>query len=392
MPKVYFSEDDMCTTQKLQIARVQNWFIANGWEVTENPELADMPIALTCNGWKLLTENSFKRIERLQNLGLSENLVVFGCVNDAHPKRVSSVHTGQTISNAKIDEQIDSLLPDAAIPFADIPHSSEFRTKEDYRIYDLSKQFVNIANGCSFNCSFCHHKPGLGDRRSRTKEDILQQVEKLVKKMNIRIIVLTGMETSFYGHEHGTNFAELLEEVLNIDENFEVHIAQFQPQGLHKMSDKLAELVQNKRITDFQLPIQTTSSRILKMMKRADRTSLVGPFIEKIRERNNRVIMRTDLIVGWPTETYEELDDSLAFAVKHFDEIAVYAIELDPDLPAWKYKSEEFSEKERNLRVRYAREFIERHGKMAHCGQQDDATMAEVEEMRQKMRKLRGVA
>ncbi|GAA0366668.1 hypothetical protein GCM10009092_33770 [Bowmanella denitrificans] len=391
MPSVYFSEDDMCTTQKLQVARVQKWFLVNGWDVVKDPADADMPICLTCNGWKLLTENSFNRINRLQKAGVAEKLVVLGCINDAHPEKVAKVHSGKTISNAKLDEQIDSLIPDAKIKYADVPHCSEFRTKEDYRVYDISKQFVNIANGCSFNCSFCHHKPGLGERRSRTNEDVLAQIKRLVK-LNVRKVVLTGMETSFYGMEHGTNFAELLDAVLKVDDSFEVHIAQFQPQGIHKMFDTLLPLVQSKRITDFQLPIQTTSSRLLKMMKRTDRTSDVASFIEKMREKNNRAILRTDLIVGWPTETMQELDDSLAFAVKYFDEIAVYAIELDPDLPAWKYHEQEYSAEERNRRVRYARDYIEKHGKMAHCGQQDDATMQEVEAKRQQMRMARGVA
>ncbi len=391
MPSVYFTEDDMCTTQKLQLARVQDWFIANGWSVVTNALEADMPICLTCNGWKLLEDNSFERINRLKSLGLEDKMVVFGCINDAHPIKVSEVFSGKTISNAKIDEQIDSLIPNASVSFADVPHSSVFRRKEDYRVYDLSKQFVNVANGCSFNCSFCTHKPGLGERRSRTISDIVEQVNSLVK-FNVRIVVLTGMETGFYGLEFDTDFAEMLESVLNTSDSFEVHIAQFQPQGIHKLYKKLLPLVQSKRVTDFQIPIQTTSKRLLKMMRRSDQTDKVGPFIDELRKKNTRAILRTDLIVGWPTETMEELDDSLGFAVEHFDEIAVYAIELNPDLPAWKYKDLEFSREEIARRIKYAKKFIESKGKMAHCGQQDDETMAQVEEKRQKMRQVKGVA
>ena len=51
------------------------------------------------------------------------------------------------------------------------------------------------------------------------------------------------------------------------------------------------------------------------------------------------------MIICWPTETYEERIDSLDFAGKYFDEIALYTIELSPDLPAWKYKEDALSEK-----------------------------------------------
>ena len=59
------------------------------------------------------------------------------------------------------------LFPEFQIPLDQIPAQSVFRRKEDYRDYNLSKRFINIAEGCSFTCTFCTHKPGLGPRRSR---------------------------------------------------------------------------------------------------------------------------------------------------------------------------------------------------------------------------------
>lgn len=390
MKKVYFSEDDMCTTQMLQIARVQDWFLANDWQVTTDPSESDLTLCLTCNGWSLLERRSFERIEALKTQAKGDSLVVFGCLNDAHPKKVQEVHQGKTISNKLIDEQIDSLIPDAKVKYADVPHSSTFRVKADYRVWEPSRQFINVANGCTFNCSFCTHKPGLGKRRSRTKEDIVAQVEKLVEQ-KVKTIILTGMETGYYGIEHGTSFPDMLADVLAVDDSFEVHIAQFNPSGIHKFYDEMLPLVQSKRITNFQLPIQTTSTRLLKMMKRPNHFEEVGRFMEGMREKNNRAITRTDLIVGWPTETMAELEHSLAFVVKHFDEIAAYAIELSPDLPAWKYKDQEFDQQELDRRIAFAKDYIESHGRMAHCGQQDDPTMASVEKRREKMREERRI-
>lgn len=390
MKTVYFSEDDMCTTQMLQLARVQSWFLLNGWQVIQDEAKADLALCLTCNGWSLLERRSFERIEKMKKTTKDDALVVFGCINDAHPKQVAKVHQGKTVSNKLIDEQIDALIPDAKIKFADVPHSSTFRTKADYRVWDPKKHFVNVANGCTFNCSFCTHKPGLGKRRSRTKQDIVQQVEKLVAQ-GVETIVLTGMETGYYGLEHGTSFPDMLKDVLAVDDSFDVHIAQFNPSGIHKFYDEMLPLVQSKRIADFQLPIQTTSSRLLQMMKRPNHYQEVDQFMVEMRRFNNRAITRTDLIIGWPTETMDELNHSLEFAVKHFDEIAAYVIELSPDLPAWKYKPDAFDQEELNRRLAYAKAFIESHGRMAHCGQQDDPTMASVEERRKKMREERRI-
>ena len=57
--RVYISDDDMCTTQKLNLARVQKWLEANGCSIVAEPEDAERVICMTCNGWALLEENSY---------------------------------------------------------------------------------------------------------------------------------------------------------------------------------------------------------------------------------------------------------------------------------------------------------------------------------------------
>jgi len=388
MPSVYFTEDDMCTTQKLGIKRVQDWFVANDWSVSTDPEQSDLAIVLTCAGWSKLVDNSLDRIHRLAHLG-EDRLAVVGCVNDANPERVSEIFSGRTFATRTLEETIEALIPDARVPLSDIPHASEFRSKADYRLYDLTKRYVNIAAGCSFSCSFCTHKPGLGELRSRTPEDILGQIRELAKG-DLRIVALMGMETAYYGRDIGSSYPELLEAVLELGGDFEINVAQFNPVGVTKYHDRLLPLFQTKRITDIQMPIQTTSQRLLKMMYRPPVTREVGSFLKKVREKNTRVVLRTDIIVGFATETMEELEDTLAFVVEVFDEVAVYALEIYPELPAIKYKHLEHSPEELQRRVKYATEYIERHGLMAHGGQQADVDLIDVEKRKEEMRRSRG--
>ena len=72
MQTVFFSDDDMCTTQKLQLARVQNWFIANNWGLAEKAEDASIVLSLSCNGWSLLEKNSYDRIKKFRNVGMKD--------------------------------------------------------------------------------------------------------------------------------------------------------------------------------------------------------------------------------------------------------------------------------------------------------------------------------
>ncbi len=386
--EVFITDDDMCTTQKLNLARVQKWIESNGSKVTDNLEKADKILCMTCNGWALLEENSYKRIIDLKPY--HDKTVVVGCINDAHPQKVSELFNGPTVKT-KTDKpysfgEIEKIFPDFKIKLEDIPAQYRFRRKEDYRDYNPKRSFINIAEGCSFNCSFCTHKPGLGNLRSRTEKDILAQVEKALED-NCNIINIMGMETGFYGKDTQTSLAKLLKKILTIfDEKFEIQIGQYNPMGLKVDTEELIEIISNKRVKDMQIPIQSTSTRILNMMRRPNNSDLVRDFVTEVKSNNPRICFRTDLIVGWPSETEDERIQSLDFAGKLFDEVATYTIELHPDLPAWQYKDISYSPDELKRILNFSKEYLKRFKVMSHSGQQDDATMSEVEERRKALR------
>ena len=96
---IFITEDDMCTTQKLNLARVHKWFEANDCLVVDNVEEADRIIVATCNGWKLLEENSYQRITELK--ARHSDTIVLGCVVDAHPEKVGDSLMGLRLKQKK---------------------------------------------------------------------------------------------------------------------------------------------------------------------------------------------------------------------------------------------------------------------------------------------------
>ena len=112
----------------------------------------------------------------------------------------------------------------------------------------------------------------------------------------------------------------------------------------------------------------------------------VSEFMKHLREVNTRIVCRTDMIVGWPTETEEERQNSLEFAADNFDEVAVYSIEFHKDLPAWKYANKQFSKDEIDKIQNDCKEYLRKRGKMAHAGQQEDETALALEADRIKLR------
>mgnify|MGYP000533685523 CR=1 FL=1 len=391
--KFYITDDDMCTTQKLNLARVQKWIEVNGGSVVDTPEEADRVLCMTCNGWSLLEQASYDRI-KTHAAEHADKMIVMGCINDAHPTKVAELFDGPTVKTYSEGlpysfAGIEEYFPEFQVKLADVPAQSVFRRKEDYRDFNLSKRFINIAEGCAFHCSFCTHKPGLGRRRSRPLDDIMKQIAKCVEE-DVKVVNLMGMETSMYGMDVGSSYPELLRAVLEYSDTYEVHVAQFQPQGIYRYYDELLELFKNKRVSDIQTPIQSTSARIMKMMNRREHSDYVGPFMEELRKVNNRAILRTDLIIGWPTETEAERLHTLDFAGRHFDEIALYSIELHPDLPAWKYRDDAFSDEElERIRRESVAYLNDNYNVVVHSGQQDDNTMKEAEAKRIALRQTR---
>lgn len=388
--KFFITDDDMCTTQKLNLARVQKWIESNGGNIVDNADVADHILCMTCNGWSLLEENSYSRINKYKK-NYADKMIVVGCVNDAHPEKVKKIWSGRTVRTRSDEDfsfsEIQGLFPNFSKKIKEIPAQSVFRRKEDYRDYNLSKRFINIAEGCAFNCTFCTHKPGLGNRRSRTLNDILTQIDECVAE-GVKIVNLMGMETSMWGIEFKLDYADLLQSVINFSNSYEIHMAQFNAHGFDRYAKKLLPLLKNPRVTDIQAPIQSTSNRILKMMKRRLHSEGLGDFFREVKKFNKRVVLRTDLIIGWPTETPEERIESLKFAGEIFDEIALYSIELSPDLPAWKYIDDAFSASELSQIHKDSLEYLKSNfpDVVVHSGQQDDATMANIESQRQKLR------
>ncbi len=386
MASVYFTPDDMCTTLKLEVKRIQDYFIANDWSVTTNLKDADLVICPTCVGWERLEKKSLERLKELSHL--EDRVVALGCLNHFNPSGVAEVHKGMCVPTQKL-EQISSLIPNPKVKFRDIPEPSVFRCKEDYRLYDLTKRYVNIAFGCSFSCSYCPHKVGLGSLKSRTVEDIVTQVKELVAE-GVRIVVLTGMETAFYGRDIGTSYPHLFKKVKEVNSEFEIHVAQFNPAGILKYYDELLPLFSDERVTDIQIPIQTTSDRLLKLMHRPLRTTeKLKKFLGEIRKNNKKAVLRTDIMVGFPTETMEELTETLHFVSDVYDEVAAYAFEIRKELPVEKMSDRAYTPEELNKRVEFATKFVEDRGRMAHGGQQSDVSLIEVERRKEDMRRKR---
>ena len=173
------------------------------------------------------------------------------------------------------------------------------------------KSGVNIMYGCNNFCSYCIVPYVRGRERSRKPEDILQEIRRLVQDGVVEVMLL-GQNVNSYGKnlEHPISFAVLLQEVEKIEGLERIRFMTSHPKDL---SDELIEVMKNseKICRHMHLPLQSGSSRLLKIMNRRYTKEQYLALVEKLRNAIPDISLTTDIIVGFPGETEEDFRETL---------------------------------------------------------------------------------
>ena len=173
------------------------------------------------------------------------------------------------------------------------------------------KSGVNIMFGCNNFCSYCIVPYVTGRETSREMQDILNECRLLVKN-GVKEIMLLGQNVNSYGKtlDNPVSFAELLREVEKIEGLERIRFMTSHPKDL---SDELIEVMKNsgKICRHLHLPLQSGSSRILKIMNRHYDREQYLELTRKIREAIPDMAITTDIIVGFPGETEEDFLETM---------------------------------------------------------------------------------
>ncbi len=172
------------------------------------------------------------------------------------------------------------------------------------------KAFVNIMYGCDKFCTYCIVPYTRGKQRSRRIEDILKEVNELVKD-GYKEVTLIGQNVNAYGKdiENYPTMANLLEEVAKTG----IDRIRFVTSHPWDFTDEMIDVIAKYEniMPYFHLPVQAGSNRILKLMGRRYTKESYLELFNKIKERIPNASITTDIIVGFPTETKEEFDETL---------------------------------------------------------------------------------
>lgn len=202
--------------------------------------------------------------------------------------------------------------------------------------------YVKISDGCNNKCHYCAIPLIRGEFKSRPREEIIKEVNGLVE-MGVKEIVLISQDTTRYGSDLYKDYttASLLKDLVKNENLYMIRLLYMYPD---EITDELIDtFAQNPKIAPyFDIPIQHASDKVLKSMNRRSNNKLTEAIIAKIRKKVPHAIIRTTVIVGYPTEEESDYNELLKMVKKtKFDRLGAFifsseegteAARLYPDL------------------------------------------------------------
>ncbi|MBY7731690.1 MULTISPECIES: tRNA (N6-isopentenyl adenosine(37)-C2)-methylthiotransferase MiaB [Vibrio] len=321
---------------------------ANGYELTEVPEEADVLLLNTCSIREKAQEKVFHQLGRWKTLKDKKEGVVIGvggCVatqeGDHIRQRapyVDVIFGPQTLH--RLPEMIKSSLSNEK-PVMDIsfPEIEKFDNLPEPKA-DGATAYVSIMEGCSKYCTYCVVPYTRGEEVSRPMDDVLYEVAQLAEQ-GVREVNLLGQNVNaFRGPTHEGDictFAELLRLVASIDGIDRIRFTTSHPL---EFGDDIIEVYKDtpELVSFLHLPVQSGSDRILTMMKRPHTAIEYKSIIRKLRKARPDIQISSDFIVGFPGESKQDFQDTMKLIKEvDFDMSFSFVFSPRPGTPAADY-------------------------------------------------------
>ena len=293
-----------------------------GYEITDDPDSAQMIIINTCAirehaEIRALSEaGQFKgRKERDRSIKIG----LCGCMAQQSHRRdqiYKSYPYVDFVFGTDMHHRLPEIVKNALNAkkrfsfITDAPHN-EFGVISEgmpVRRENRYKAWVPLMYGCNNFCTYCVVPFARGHERSRRREDVVAEVRSLVEQ-GYKDITLLGQNVNSYNG--GCDFATLLDECASFDGEYRIRFMTSHPKDAS--SELIDVIARNKNVAKhFHLPVQSGSSRVLKLMNRRYTRE---QYLEKAREIKAKVpdiAVTTDIICGFPTETDEDFADTMS--------------------------------------------------------------------------------
>ncbi|HWR42756.1 tRNA (N(6)-L-threonylcarbamoyladenosine(37)-C(2))-methylthiotransferase MtaB [Sporomusa sp.] len=362
-----------CKVNQFETEVMEGLFKAKGYEVVGFDEQADVYVINTCSVTNLGEKKSRQLIRRAGRQNAAAIIAVAGCYSQVSPDQVAQIPGVDVIVGTQDRAQIVELVEAAAAnnrttqvnAVTDIMQAKEFEDIPLFSIPGRTRAFLKIQEGCTNFCTYCIIPYARGPLRSRPLASIATETEKLVAA-GFTEIVLTGIHLGAFGRDLSGAGMEisLVDAVKTVLAAGGTGLIRLRLGSLEsvEVSDSLVSLMQtDKRLCPhLHLPLQSGDDRVLKAMNRHYTTTEYRALITGIKSRVPTIAVTTDIIVGFPGETDEMFETTLAFVnTMSFAKIHIFPYSLRTGTPAAGF-SAQVTETEKKRRVQHLQQIADR--------------------------------
>jgi tRNA A37 methylthiotransferase MiaB len=377
-----------CPRRTIELERVKGFLRGNGYSIVGNDyavsKEAELIIYSTCAFTTATEDLGIETLDRIQReKNSSAKLVVCGCLPAINPDRLSQVFDGETFGPRSYERLNEILRPEKELQ--EFPRANTFQMNRSIwtmlvgrtlcNIYvtaktlvdsrDLSLQglkgmiekirqlrmweeyyrttgygqdnqfYIQIQEGCPSKCSYCAIPSAIGELKSRPIDDVIHDFLSGLE-LGYESFHLMGDSIATYGLDIGTNLGHLLETVLQLDGDFTLDLGEVSAIFLGKCFSQIKAFCDRNRMPSLWVPIQSANPRILKLMRRSCDVDDVRDKLLELKS-GDRVKLGTSIIAGFPSETREELKDTIEFCRRvGFDFLICHGFSARPETDAAK--------------------------------------------------------
>ena len=308
-----------------------------GYQPCEKREEADIIVFNTCAIREGAEERVFVYFVNLKKLKKAKKdliIVLCGCMTQKEETAQKMMRTFPFV-----DIVIGTFnLPKLADYIAAVKQGRQLQIWQEgdideslpYKRTSGDNAWVNIMQGCNNFCTYCIVPYVRGREKSREEQNILNEIKQILSEKKYKKITLLGQNVNSYGKDlkQPVSFAKLLKDICALEGDFKLSFMTSHPKDL---TDEVIDVIANEEKIEkyIHLPAQSGNNRILALMNRKYTREKYLSIIEKIRAKIPNCRITSDFIVGFPSESEEEFNDTLSL-VKQVQFDSIFAFMYSP--------------------------------------------------------------
>ena len=298
-----------CSASFADSEMISGLIVNGGHTLAQDPSESDLNLIVTCSVKDATASKMVHRIKQSQ----SKPLVVAGCLPKAERQTVEKFARNASMmgpnSIGKTLQVIETTLGGSKIVALEDTDLSKVGIPK-IRLNPVVG-IIEIANGCMSECTFCQTKLAKGDLNSYRIGDIVRQVKRELAD-GCKEIWLSSTDNGCYGLDIGEDLSSLIDQVIQIPEDFRIRIGMMNPMFMPRIRDNLLKSFENDKVFRFlHVPVQSGSNEVLNNMKRGHTVETFKNVVRKFRTKFDSFTISTDIIVGYPTETRENFEETI---------------------------------------------------------------------------------